>query len=227
MAEKIFRAGIKREPGWLLYFDNGNIMRTRMARARKDELVYCVIGVPAQASIKNKSTIIDVAREAVDSVMLCSEPFAVAYGLDMLDDVLVIDIGAGTTDLCRMHGTMPEDSDQVTFNIAGDAVEGMLVTLPADFTQNAANADIVKAFQAKKRNAAGAFQMTAYTATQVIADGIKGAGTDDPTKVAKYLHANSFDTPIGKVSWNKQGDLTNFEFDVFVWHKDGSKTVYK
>ncbi|MGY6272310.1 branched-chain amino acid ABC transporter substrate-binding protein [Achromobacter denitrificans] len=111
--------------------------------------------------------------------------------------------------------------------IAGDAVEGMLVTLPADFTQNAANADIVKAFEAKKRNAGGAFQMTAYTATQVIADGIKGAGTDDPTKVAKYLHANSFDTPIGKVSWNKQGDLTNFEFDVFTWHKDGSKTVYK
>lgn len=111
--------------------------------------------------------------------------------------------------------------------IAGDAVEGMLLTLPADFTQNAANADIVKAFEAKKRNAGGAFQMTAYTATQVIADGIKGAGSDDPTKVAKYLHANSFDTPIGKVSWNKQGDLTNFEFQVFTWHKDGSKTVYK
>ena len=49
--------------------------------------------------------------------------------------------------------------------IAGDAVEGMLLTLPADFSQSAANAEIVKAFQAKKRNAAGAFQMTAYTAT--------------------------------------------------------------
>ncbi|MGB3435343.1 branched-chain amino acid ABC transporter substrate-binding protein [Achromobacter sp.] len=122
----------------------------------------------------------------------------------------------------------PEGTGNPDINaIAGDAVEGMLLTLPADFTQNAANADIVKAFEAKKRNASGAFQMTAYTATQVIADGIKGAGSDDPTKVAKYLHANSFDTPIGKVSWNKQGDLTNFEFDVFTWHKDGSKTVYK
>ncbi|WP_241135332.1 branched-chain amino acid ABC transporter substrate-binding protein [Achromobacter xylosoxidans] len=122
----------------------------------------------------------------------------------------------------------PEGTGNPDINaIAGDAVEGMLLTLPADFTQNAANAEIVKAFAAKKRNAAGAFQMTAYTATQVIADGIKGAGSEDPTKVAKYLHANSFDTPIGKVSWNKQGDLTNFQFDVFVWHKDGSKFVYK
>ena len=62
-----------------------------------------------------------------DSVMLCSEPFAVAYGLDMLDDVLVIDIGAGTTDLCRMHGTMPEESDQLTNTFAGDYVDEQLV----------------------------------------------------------------------------------------------------
>ena len=95
----------------------------RRSRPRKDELVYAVIGVPAQASINNREAILDAARESVDSVMLCSEPFAVAYGLDMLDDVLVIDIGAGTTDLCRMHGTMPEDSDQITLTFAGDHVD--------------------------------------------------------------------------------------------------------
>ena len=94
-----------------------------MARARKDELVYAVIGAPAQASIHNKNAILDAARECVDSVMLCSEPFAVAYGLDMLEDVLVIDIGAGTTDLCRMHGTMPEESDQITLTYAGDFLD--------------------------------------------------------------------------------------------------------
>ncbi|OZI22462.1 MULTISPECIES: branched-chain amino acid ABC transporter substrate-binding protein [Bordetella] len=111
--------------------------------------------------------------------------------------------------------------------IAGDAAEGMLLTLPADFTQNPANAEIVKAFESKKRNASGAFQLTAYTATQVIADAIKGSGSTDPTKVAQYLHANTFDTPIGKTSWNKQGDLNEFEFQVFTWHKDGSKTAFK
>jgi len=95
----------------------------RMSQPRKDELVYAVIGAPAQAQINNKEAIIEVARETVDSVMLCSEPFAVAYGLDMLDDVLVIDIGAGTVDLCRMHGTMPEDADQITLHSAGDYVD--------------------------------------------------------------------------------------------------------
>jgi rod shape-determining protein MreB len=95
----------------------------RLARPRKDELVYCVIGAPAEASVKNREAIIEAARAHVDSVMLCSEPFSVAYGLDWLEDVLVIDIGAGTTDMCRMHGTMPEETDQVMFHVAGDAID--------------------------------------------------------------------------------------------------------
>jgi branched-chain amino acid transport system substrate-binding protein len=111
--------------------------------------------------------------------------------------------------------------------IAGPTVEGLLVTLPADFTQDPSNAAIVKAFKDKKRDPSGAFQLTAYSATKAIADGIKGAGADDPVKVAAYLHANSVETPIGKVSWNKQGDLNEFKFDVFTWHKDGTKSVYK
>jgi rod shape-determining protein MreB len=99
----------------------------RRAKPRKDELVYAVIGAPAQASIKNKEAILKVARETVDSVMLCSEPFSVAYGLDWLEDVLVIDIGAGTTDLCRMHGTMPEETDQITITNAGDFIDRQLM----------------------------------------------------------------------------------------------------
>jgi len=101
----------------------------RLAKPRQDELVYCVIGAPAEASVKNREAIIEAARAHVDSVMLCSEPFSVAYGLDWLEDVLVIDIGAGTTDLCRMHGTMPEEADQVMFDIAGDAVDAELAKL--------------------------------------------------------------------------------------------------
>ncbi len=101
----------------------------RLGKPKSDELVYGVIGVPAQAAIHHKDAILKAARESLDSVMLCSEPFAVAYGLDMLEDVLVIDIGAGTTDLCRMHGTMPEDSDQLTNTFAGDYVDDQLAAL--------------------------------------------------------------------------------------------------
>jgi rod shape-determining protein MreB len=100
-----------------------------LARPRKDELIYGVIGCPAQASIRNKQSIIEAAREVLDSVVICSEPFAVAYGLDVLTDALVIDIGAGTTDLCRMKGAMPDETDQITNPYAGDYVDQQLFNL--------------------------------------------------------------------------------------------------
>ena len=122
----------------------------------------------------------------------------------------------------RMMG--PEGVGNPEVNaIAGPAVEGMLVTLPADFSSNPNNAAIVKAFQDKKRNASGAFQLTAYAATQALADSIKTVG-DDPKKVADHLHKATIDTVIGPISWNKQGDLSAFDFQIFQWHKDGSKT---
>jgi rod shape-determining protein MreB len=56
-------------------------------------------------------------------VMIVSEPFTVAYGMERMSDVLVVDIGAGTTDLCRMHGTVPSDEDEISLTIAGDAID--------------------------------------------------------------------------------------------------------
>jgi rod shape-determining protein MreB len=100
-----------------------------LAQPRADELVYGVVGAPAQASIHNKKLLIEAARGVFDSVMICSEPFAVAYGLDFFEDTLVVDIGAGTTDLCRMHGSLPADDDQVTISAAGDSVDQKLFDL--------------------------------------------------------------------------------------------------
>ena len=95
----------------------------------RDEVLYGVVGVPAQATVKNKQAIIEAARQVLDSVMVVSESFSVAYGLERITDVLVVDIGAGTTDLCRMHGTVPSDEDQISYTIAGDAIDKRLFEL--------------------------------------------------------------------------------------------------
>ncbi|MCQ4573743.1 MAG: MamK family actin-like protein [Candidatus Brocadiales bacterium] len=100
-----------------------------LAQHKSGQTVYAVIGAPAQASVINKQSLIEAAMEAVDSVIVVSEPFSVAYGLDMLDDALIIDIGAGTVDLCRMHGALPEEGDQVTLTTAGDYVDELLLKL--------------------------------------------------------------------------------------------------
>ncbi len=122
----------------------------------------------------------------------------------------------------------PEGAGNADINaIAGDAVEGMLVTFPPDFSAKPENAEIAKLFKDKGRDASGAFQLTAYAATQVIVEGIKGAKSTDPEKVAEWLHANKVNTVIGELSREKSGDLTSFAFDVFTWHKDGSKSIAK
>ncbi len=94
-----------------------------MAKIPAGSTIYAVIGAPAEASVEGKAALIEAASALVDSAIVCSEPFAVAYGLDFLNDTLVIDIGAGTTDLCRVHGTMPKPEDQRTHEVAGDAVD--------------------------------------------------------------------------------------------------------
>jgi len=94
-----------------------------LARVPKGTLVYGVIGAPARASILNKQALLDACKGTFESVMIVSEPFAVAYGLNLFEDCLVVDIGAGTTDLCRMHGAIPSEEDQFTLGIAGDSID--------------------------------------------------------------------------------------------------------
>lgn len=107
--------------------------------------------------------------------------------------------------------------------IAGPAIDGLLVTLPADFTKMPGNEGIVQAFRDAKRDPDGAFQMPAYAAVQILAKSIEAVG-EDPAKVADYMHSNTFDTGIGKVEYDAKGDLKDFEFAVFKWDKDGKKT---
>jgi rod shape-determining protein MreB len=92
----------------------------------RDEVLFGVIGVPSRATGKNKQAILDMSREVLDSVMIVSEPFTVAYGMERMSDIMVIDIGAGTTDLCRMHGTVPTEDDEVSYPLAGDSVDQKL-----------------------------------------------------------------------------------------------------
>ena len=109
--------------------------------------------------------------------------------------------------------------------IAGEASEGLLVTLPKAFDEDPRNAELVEAFKAKNEDPTGPFVFPAYAAVQIIADGIKLAGDTDTAKVAEALRANEFDTPTGVLSFDEKGDLQNFNFVVYKWHADATKTA--
>ncbi|MBQ6656854.1 MAG: high-affinity branched-chain amino acid ABC transporter substrate-binding protein [Ottowia sp.] len=109
--------------------------------------------------------------------------------------------------------------------IAGDAVEGLLATLPRAFDTAPRNKELVERIKAAKKDPSGAFVMPGYAALQVIAEGLKAAGSQEPAKVADAIRAGTFETPIGQVAFDNKGDLKSFDFAVYHWHKDGSRTA--
>ena len=94
--------------------------------AKEGEKVHAAVGVPAEALKVNKLAIRAAVKHYADALMVVSEPFAVAYGLEALNNALIIDIGAGTVDFCVMHGTMPGEEDQRSITTAGDQVDRQL-----------------------------------------------------------------------------------------------------
>lgn len=104
--------------------------------------IRAVVGVPAESFKADKVAIKQAVADFVDTLMVVSEPFSVAYGLNALNNAMVIDIGAGTVDFCIMHGTIPSDDDQRTLLTAGDYIDRQLQTFlnenwpEADFTLN-------------------------------------------------------------------------------------------
>ncbi|MCX9082343.1 MAG: rod shape-determining protein [Candidatus Methanoperedens sp.] len=101
----------------------------KLVDANRDVKKYAIIGVPSQASVLNKKIIREITKDFFDGVMVASEPFCVAYNLGELEHSLVVDIGAGTTDICRVHGTLPEPDDQISSNKAGNFIDTELVRL--------------------------------------------------------------------------------------------------
>ncbi|MEO5378728.1 MAG: rod shape-determining protein [Magnetococcus sp. DMHC-6] len=97
-----------------------------------DDRICGIVGVPARASITNKAQLLKITDEMMALSMVVSEPFMVAYGLNRLSNAIVIDIGAGTTDICAMKGTVPASEDQVTLLKAGDYIDSFLTNAIAE-----------------------------------------------------------------------------------------------
>ncbi|MBI5185510.1 MAG: rod shape-determining protein [Nitrospinae bacterium] len=94
--------------------------------------IYCVVGAPAQGVKPYKKLLMRMLRQYFANVLVIPEPFSVAYGLDMLQNCLVVDIGGGTSDICRLSGSIPKVEDLRSISMAGNYVDDQLLRLLSD-----------------------------------------------------------------------------------------------
>ena len=119
-----------------------------LTKPQKDQKIFAVIGVPADTLKVNKLAIRSSVSDFVHSLMVVTEPFAVAYGMGLLDNSMAIDIGAGTTDFCIMHGTIPSEDDQKTILSAGDYIDDQLYSYMNDkYPHSTFNKNMVRQFK--------------------------------------------------------------------------------
>ncbi|MBI5110962.1 MAG: branched-chain amino acid ABC transporter substrate-binding protein [Rhodovulum sp.] len=120
--------------------------------------------------------------------------------------------------------------------IAGQGVEGSLMTFSPDPRTNPANKEIVEVFR-KRGFEPQAYTLYSYAAVQVIKAAIEEAKAADPKKVAAVMSSGKpFDTVLGTLSLDKKGDVSNDGYLVggkkkdryvlYVWKKgeDGKLT---
>ncbi|MFS8044329.1 branched-chain amino acid ABC transporter substrate-binding protein [Rhizobium sp. BR 314] len=111
-------------------------------------------------------------------------------------------------------------------SIAGDAVDGTLMTFAPDPRKNPASTELVAKFRAAGYEPEG-YTLYSYSATQVIAAAAKAAGSNDPMAVADAIKAKGpFKTAIGDLSFNAKGDITRPDYVMYKWSKgsDGKYT---
>ncbi len=96
---------------------------------KEKQKVYAIVGAPAQVSQEDKQAIVKAFSGLVDAILVVSEPFLVFYGMGMYGFGIIIDIGAGTLDICRMHGSIPEEEDERTIYKAGNHIDQMFYNL--------------------------------------------------------------------------------------------------
>ncbi len=110
-------------------------------------------------------------------------------------------------------------------SIAGDAVDGTLMTFAPDPRKNPAAKDIVEKFRAAGFEPE-AYTLYSYAAVQVFAAAAAAAGENDPMKVAEAAKAKGpFSTAIGDLGFDAKGDITRPDYVMYIWKKgDDGKT---
>lgn len=114
-------------------------------------------------------------------------------------------------------------SDPSIVSIAGDAAEGVRYMLPAKGS-GPAYEKFANAYRQAYSAEPDAVGLKAYALTQVAADALRHAAYGGAALQA-YLAAHTFETAMGSVRFDSNGDIIEVKFDRLEWHNGESKVL--
>jgi branched-chain amino acid transport system substrate-binding protein len=105
------------------------------------------------------------------------------------------------------------------WQVAGPAAEGTLFTFFPDPRLSPVASEVVEQFRNNGFEPEG-YTLTSYAAVQVWAQAAERADATDTTSLITALRINEFNTVLGKISFDRKGDIRRPAFVWYLW-KDG------
>lgn len=108
----------------------------RIVAAEVSVPLWGVVGAPANSTSEQQRDLRRTMIDVFERILIVPEPFLAAMGLrddsrfaknDPTKHSLIVDIGAGTTDLCLVRGYYPTAEDQISFPQAGNFIDELIV----------------------------------------------------------------------------------------------------
>lgn len=100
--------------------------------------------------------------------------------------------------------------------LAGPAADGVMFTNAAEARNLPSAKAVVESFRKDVGFEPEGYTLSTYAAIQVWAQAVAKAGDTDAEKVAETIRGGSWDTVIGKLSFDEKGDLTS---STYVWYE--------
>lgn len=182
-------------------------------------------------SVRNRLLTLGIQVQIYDGIMVGEKDFSAVVERLKTQNINFVYFAGGVTEAALLLRQMHESGLKPTFMsgdgiassefaaIAGDAAIGTLMTFAPDPRELPAARDLVSRYRASGVEPE-AYTLYAYASLQVLAAGIKAAGSSDAHRVAETLkRSTQFETALGKMAFNAKGDQLRSTYSVYQWRK--------
>jgi branched-chain amino acid transport system substrate-binding protein len=105
--------------------------------------------------------------------------------------------------------------DETFIKVAGKEAEGVYASGPRDTSKNPLAVKAIEDHKKVFKSDPGAFYLNAYSAALAMVNAIEKAGSTDLAALKKVLQTEKVETPVGDISFNKNGDAIGVGFSVY------------